>query len=185
MPWGPPTAVVGRDAAERLRDGCADSAPEDATASGLPDSGPRWSDGRVPSDRPRSECSAFFSLGIPGTPRARVRSRSAGSASSGSSYPRTQTCMGNTNQPGGTKRTESLEKWEDVIAKAMNEPGVALSLSEIYARVEGHPRTTVNPHWKDKVRQVLQRSPFFEHVRKGVWMLKRPAPKATGESEAR
>ena len=93
--------------------------------------------------------------------------------------------MVDTNQPGGTKGTESLEKWENVIAKAMKDPGVALPLGEIYARVEGHPRTKLNPHWRDKVRQVLQRSPFFEHVRKGVWMLKRPAPQAAGGSEAR
>lgn len=185
MPWGPPTAVVGREAAGRLRDGRADSAPGDAPASGLPDSGPRRSDGAVPSDRPRSECSAFVSLGIPGTARARVRLRSAGSASSGSSYPLTQNRMGNSNQPGGTKRTEPLEKWEDVVAKAMKEPGAALPLGEIYARVDGHERTKANPHWRAKIRQVLQRSPLFKHVEKGVWMLKRPAPKTAGGSEAR
>jgi hypothetical protein len=93
--------------------------------------------------------------------------------------------MGNTNQPGGTKPIKSLEKWEDVVATAMKEPGVALPLGEIYARVDGHERTKVNPHWKDKVRQILQRSPLFENVEKGVWMLKRPAPEALGESEAR
>lgn len=186
MPWGPPTAVVGRDAAEGLRDGRADSAPEDARASGPPDSGPRWSGGHVPSDRPRSESSAFhFSFGIPGTARARVRPLAAGSASSGSSYPRTQTRMGNTNQPGGTKGTKPLEKWEIVVAKAMQPLGAKVSLSELYATVEGHERTKVNPHWKAKIRQVLQRSPLFKRAERGVWMLKHPAFRGARGREAR
>lgn len=43
----------------------------------------------------------------------------------------------------------------------------------------------VNPHWRDRIRRILQRSPFFARVRKGAWMLKRPAPKTAGGSEAR
>lgn len=61
--------------------------------------------------------------------------------------------------------------WVVVVATALRK-GVGIPLSELYAKIERHPRTKVNPHWKDKVRQVLQRYPCFEHVEKGVWALK-------------
>ncbi len=71
----------------------------------------------------------------------------------------------------GTEGTAPLEKWEIVVARAMTIPGVALPLAEIYAKIDGHARTKINPHWRDKVRQVLQRSALFQRVDKGVWML--------------
>ena len=71
----------------------------------------------------------------------------------------------------GTGKTENLPVWEDVIHDAFGRSGTTLTLSALYERVDGHPRTKINPHWKDKIRQVLQRSPLFESVRRGVWRL--------------
>jgi hypothetical protein len=68
--------------------------------------------------------------------------------------------------------TAALEKWVIVVAEAFEKPGVGVPLAQLYARLDGHPRTTVNLHWRDKVRQVLQRYACFEHVEKGVWALK-------------
>lgn len=72
--------------------------------------------------------------------------------------------------------------WVIVVAKAFPTPGVGMPLAQLYARIEGHPRTKVNPHWKDKVRQVLQRYPCFERVEKGVWALKPGSPNGAPKS---
>lgn len=62
--------------------GGADFAPEDAYASGPPDSGPHRSTGLMPSDRPRRENPAF-SLGIPGNRSCARSATLRGSASVG------------------------------------------------------------------------------------------------------
>ncbi|MDB4954445.1 MAG: hypothetical protein JWO36_2014 [Myxococcales bacterium] len=68
------------------------------------------------------------------------------------------------------KKTDVVPTWESVVAAAFPNPNEETSLTLLYARVDGHPRTKVNPHWKAKIRQVLQKSPLFESKSKGVWM---------------
>lgn len=43
-----------------------------------------------------------------------------------------------------------------------------VALADLYRAFAGHPKTAGNPHWRDKLRQVLQRG-SFERVEKGVW----------------
>ena len=49
--------------------------------------------------------------------------------------------------------------------------GRASSLSNIYREVEGYAKALSNPHWKDKVRQVLQMYPDFVSESRGIWSL--------------
>ena len=65
-------------------------------------------------------------------------------------------------------RDMSLPRWKDVVYACMKEGG-AKSLSEIYQMVDGHERTKSNPHWKEKVRQTLQKYDVFRNVELGVW----------------
>lgn len=58
--------------------------------------------------------------------------------------------------------------WRDVVAAALEDEG-AMTLTEIYKKIEGHKKCKKNPHWKDKVRQVLQSFDIFESQEKGVW----------------
>lgn len=58
--------------------------------------------------------------------------------------------------------------WRDVVAAAL-EDGGAMTLAQIYQKIEGHRKCEKNPHWKDKVRQVLQSFDIFRPVERGVW----------------
>lgn len=61
--------------------------------------------------------------------------------------------------------------WRDVVFAVMIKLGKSASLSNIYKEVEGHEKTRTNPHWKDKIRQVLQKYPDFISESRGVWSL--------------
>ena len=61
--------------------------------------------------------------------------------------------------------------WRDVVFAVMKKLGKCASLSNIYREVEGHEKTKANPHWKDKIRQVLQKYPDFISESRGVWSL--------------
>lgn len=52
-----------------------------------------------------------------------------------------------------------------LIASGRNEP---IELAELYRAFARHPKTAANRHWRDKLRQVLQRG-TFERVDKGLW----------------
>ena len=58
--------------------------------------------------------------------------------------------------------------WRDVVASVLEDCG-ALSLAEIYAKVDGHRKCQNNPHWKEKIRQVLQTYDEFISPKRGVW----------------
>ncbi len=59
--------------------------------------------------------------------------------------------------------------WRDVIISIMEYEERPMTLNEIYAHVEGHKRCENNPHWKDKVRQVLQKTQGIVRVNRGVY----------------
>lgn len=42
---------------------------------------------------------------------------------------------------------------------------------DIYAEIEGHKKCNLNPHWKDKVRQVLQTYNIFQSPERGFWKM--------------
>jgi len=62
--------------------------------------------------------------------------------------------------------------WKAVIETALQKLGGKASLDEIYELVskEAEEKIKLNPqHWKDKIRQVLQKYAF--PLKKGVWGL--------------
>ena len=59
--------------------------------------------------------------------------------------------------------------WRDVVYGIMIHNGRPMSLSELYICVDGHKKTRKNPHWQDKIRQVVQESRFFRRVEEGVY----------------
>lgn len=63
--------------------------------------------------------------------------------------------------------------WRAIVRQALVSLGGEASLSELYRHVSGvaGERTTSNPHWQAKVRQVLQRSEGFAHVARGRWAI--------------
>lgn len=61
--------------------------------------------------------------------------------------------------------------WRDVVFAVLKKLGRASSLSNIYSEVEGYAKAYSNPHWKDKVRQVLQMYPDFVSESRGIWSL--------------
>ncbi len=59
--------------------------------------------------------------------------------------------------------------WQDVVASVMRKLGEA-SLDAIYTELEGRKKTENNPHWKEKVRQTLQKGCYINSSR-GYWKL--------------
>ena len=52
----------------------------------------------------------------------------------------------------------------------MNKLHKNATMEEIYREIAGHKKCETNPHWKAKVRQILQTGPFVS-VQRGVWAL--------------
>lgn len=74
-----------------------------------------------------------------------------------------------------TKKTEMDMRdtmsatWRDVVAAVLEDAHREMTLSELYSKIDGHKKCQNNPHWKEKVRQVLQTYPQFKSTRVGVW----------------
>lgn len=68
-------------------------------------------------------------------------------------------------------RNSKTATWKDVVNAVLQKIGRPASLNEIYAEIEGHKKCLTNPHWKDKIRQVLQTYNIFIPVNTGVWAL--------------
>ena len=60
--------------------------------------------------------------------------------------------------------------WRDVLTAILKDQG-SKTLSEIYEMVDGHKKARTNPHWREKIRQTLQRYSCFRSDTKGVWAL--------------
>jgi len=69
-------------------------------------------------------------------------------------------------------KPEQAVTWRDLVYAVLENESGSMTLTEIYSKLEGQPKTKVNPHWQAKVRQVLQRMPQAERVERGVWRLK-------------
>lgn len=63
--------------------------------------------------------------------------------------------------------------WRNVVRQSMMTLGGTADLAKLYAAVEGScDKVAANPHWKDKIRQVLNTNPdHFKPVERGVWAL--------------
>lgn len=58
--------------------------------------------------------------------------------------------------------------WREALEGFFADRDGPVALADLYRAFAGHPKTSGNPHWRDKLRQVLQRG-AFERVEKGVW----------------
>ena len=62
--------------------------------------------------------------------------------------------------------------WRDVVASVLEDAGT-LKLQEIYLKISGHKKCKSNTHWKEKVRQTLQKYDDFISSERGVWKIKK------------
>jgi len=60
------------------------------------------------------------------------------------------------------------QTWRDVLADWFDGRDGPVALGDLYRAFADHPKTAGNRHWRDKLRQVLQRGQF-ERVDKGLW----------------
>lgn len=64
--------------------------------------------------------------------------------------------------------------WKGVVRQALQDLGGQGHLRQINEKVKGHPKTRVNPTWKDTIRRVVRQYAVFEPVppeRSGVYRL--------------
>lgn len=67
-----------------------------------------------------------------------------------------------------------MSTWKDVVSSVLRNLGKEADLQTIYSEIEGHRKTNTNPHWKDKVRQVLQqlqKSGITVNTSRGMWTI--------------
>lgn len=61
--------------------------------------------------------------------------------------------------------------WRDLLVAVLEDSG-ELSLSEIYALIDGHKKAKNNSHWKEKVRQTLRKhANLFECKERGRYAM--------------
>lgn len=61
--------------------------------------------------------------------------------------------------------------WRDLVQGAIEWLGGQARLQEIYNVIEGSKKAERNQHWKEKIRQTLQRHDNFIPIERGVWEL--------------
>ena len=61
--------------------------------------------------------------------------------------------------------------WADVVQAVLANSKGSVSLESIYNAIDGHKKTKTNEHWREKVRQTLQRYPRFVSTSRGYWQL--------------
>ena len=76
-----------------------------------------------------------------------------------------------TKNTKGDMRDFRCSTWRDIVAAVLEDAGKPMTLAEIYNKVDGHKRCATNPHWKDKIRQTLQRFDIFQNVSRGVYKI--------------
>lgn len=68
-------------------------------------------------------------------------------------------------------RDSESATWADVIRAVLQKLKGKASLTEIYNEVESYRKASLNPHWKEKVRQTLQIYKCFTSSNRGCWEL--------------
>lgn len=58
--------------------------------------------------------------------------------------------------------------WREALEAWFSDKAGPVSLPDLYRAFADHPKAGANQHWRDKLRQVLQRG-AFERVAKGLW----------------
>lgn len=67
-------------------------------------------------------------------------------------------------------RDSETATWKDIVYAVMKDKG-SLTLNDIYSNIENHNRCKKNPHWKEKIRQTLQKYSIFVSNNRGVWQV--------------
>lgn len=67
-------------------------------------------------------------------------------------------------------RDSKQATWRDVLASIMEDCG-EMTLNDIYKKMDGHRKCSSNVHWKEKIRQTLQKYDNFSSSSRGVWYL--------------
>ena len=70
-------------------------------------------------------------------------------------------------------RDSSTATWRDVINSVICKIGkeTSFSLEEVYSEIEGHKKCETNPHWKEKIRQILQQDKHYVNIKRGIWAM--------------
>lgn len=68
-------------------------------------------------------------------------------------------------------RDAKKSTWCDVVFLALKKLGGKASLNSLYGEIDGHLKTKENAHWREKVRQVLQKYSLFISNERGIWQL--------------
>jgi len=75
-------------------------------------------------------------------------------------------------------RRRANQTWRDVVKDALEAIGGKAKTEQLYEELADHAKSKANPHWREKIRQTLQRyDKDFEHVAEGVWSLYNPNTK--------
>lgn len=61
--------------------------------------------------------------------------------------------------------------WRDIVFEVISSNHGKSSLEELYDAVKDHKKAMKNPHFRDKIRQVVQDTRYFRRVEKGVYVL--------------
>lgn len=61
-----------------------------------------------------------------------------------------------------------MPSWRMAVDQFMREKSGPVSLAEIYRAFAGHAKTKNNPHWREKLRQTMQRG-GFERIAPGIY----------------
>lgn len=61
--------------------------------------------------------------------------------------------------------------WPEIVRTVLEDAHGEVTLGELYAQVESHPKTAGKKHWQARLRQVLEAGSDFVRVRSGVWSL--------------
>lgn len=61
--------------------------------------------------------------------------------------------------------------WKDVVFASLKQLNGCATLEQLYTEIDGHKKAANNTHWKEKVRQTLQRHDIFTSQQRGVWQI--------------
>jgi len=68
----------------------------------------------------------------------------------------------------------NMSTWKDIVMSVLRNLGKESNLSDIYTEIEGYQKTKTNPHWRAKVRQVLQelqKAGITLNTSRGTWAM--------------
>lgn len=68
-------------------------------------------------------------------------------------------------------RDSMSASWRDVLHALLEDAHGPMCLEDIYKSMDGRKKTKQNPHWKEKIRQVLQNQRYFTKTQRGCYAI--------------